>query len=50
MAWYLSKAAPEAFSEAVAGNTVDLDRMSDELAARTRLDRGKLRSFLEDLV
>ncbi len=50
MAWYLSKAAPEEFSEAVAGSMADLDRTSDELAARTRLDREKLRSFLGDLV
>jgi len=48
--WYLGEAAPEALADVICRRTVDLDRAADELSARTRLDRDKLRSYLGDVV
>ena len=49
IAWYLGKTSPQTLSDAIAGTIEDLDRTSDEVSAKTMLDREKLRSFLGDI-
>ncbi len=49
MAWYLCRAAPEEFSKALSGEALDIEEEADLVAARTRLDRDRLLSFLADL-
>ncbi len=49
LAWYLNEAEPDVLRAAVEGRLEDIERTSDEVSARTRLDRDRLRSFLGDI-